>query len=359
VNERQRVNHGYITGGISVGPIGVPVRRRYVVTTTSVLLALAALAFIALVTGTLHYPISRIVTVLAGDGSRIENLVIVDRRLVRIAAAIAVGFMLGMSGALTQSITRNPIASPDILGVTTGASAVAVFFVTNPGTAIGPSDASATSILTPATLIGGIATTSLILALAWRGGFDGLRLVLVGLGINAIAVAAITWMMTRATTTDASIAARWLTGSVDGVKSGDLLLLGPIAALGLIASVTLGRSVSTLQLGRDVATSLGTPAGRTELAALAVAVLLASAATAVAGPVAFVAFVAPQAALRLFRTAGPTPFAAGLVGAVMLAASDLVAQHLLFPLPAGVVTSVVGAPCLLLLIVTQFRSSSV
>lgn len=346
-------------GGVSIGPIGVPVRRRFALTAAIVLAVLVVLSFTALVTGTLHYPISRIAAVLAGDGSRIENLVIIDRRLVRITGAIVIGFMLGMSGALTQSITRNPIASPDILGITSGASAVAVFFVTSPSTALGPSDASAISILTPATLIGGLATTSLILALAWRGGFDGLRLVLVGLGVNAVAVAAITWMMTRATTTDASIAARWLTGSVDGVKPGDLILLGPIAVAGLIACIALGRSVSTLRLGRDVATSLGTPAGRTELAALIVAVLLAAAATAVAGPVAFVAFVAPQAALRLFRTAGPTPFAAGLVGAVMLAASDLVAQHVLFPLPAGVVTSVVGAPCLLLLIVTQLRSSSV
>ncbi|WP_313408572.1 iron chelate uptake ABC transporter family permease subunit, partial [Aeromicrobium sp.] len=106
-------------------------------------------------------------------------------------------------------------------------------------------------------------------------------------------------------------------------------------------------------------TSLGVRAGRTERAALCVAVVVASVVTAVAGPIGFVAFVAPQAALRLFRTAGPTPFAAGLVGAAMLVLSDLVAQHLLFPLPVGVVTSVVGAPCLLLLIITHLRRSSV
>jgi len=347
------------TAGVSIGPIGFVVRRRFAVTTAATLVVLVAIVATALVTGTLDYPMSRIVATLRGEGSRIENLVIIDRRLVRTSVAVAIGFLLGMSGALTQSITRNPIASPDILGITTGAGAVAVFFVTNPSSGIGPSDASATTILTPAALVGGLATTALVLALAWRGGFDGMRLVLVGLGINAVAAAAIVWMMTRADTTDAGVAARWLTGSVDGAKAGDLLLVGPVLVVGALACLALARAIATLRLGRDVATSLGTPAGQVELWALVLAVALASIATAITGPVAFVAFVAPQAALRLFRTAGPTPFAAGLIGAVMLAGSDLVAQHLLFPLPAGVVTSVIGAPCLLLLIVTRLRSTSV
>lgn len=344
---------------LALGPVGIALPRRVWAMSLAVGGVLMIATVAALFLGTLSFGADRVAATLLGSGTRIEQLVIVDGRLVRAAGAALVGFGLGMSGALTQSITRNPIASPDILGVTAGASAVAVFFVTTPDTGLGPSDASATSILTPAALLGGLLTTALILALAWRGGFDGMRLVLVGLGVNAVALAAISWMMTRATTDGAAVAARWLSGSVAGMKSEDLALVAPVMLAGAVACLALGRSVGSLRVGRDVATSLGVRAGRTELAALGLAVVAASVVTAVAGPIGFVAFVAPQAALRLFRTAGPTPFAAGLVGAAMLVLSDLVAQHLLFPLPVGVVTSVVGAPCLLLLIVTHLRRSSV
>ncbi|WP_313407978.1 iron chelate uptake ABC transporter family permease subunit, partial [Aeromicrobium sp.] len=237
---------------LSLGPVGIALPRRVWVTASALTALLVGVMVAALFLGTLSFGADRVAATLLGTGTRVEQLVIVEGRLVRVVGALLVGFGLGLSGALTQSITRNPIASPDILGVTTGASAVAVFFVTNPDTGLAPSAASATSILTPAALLGGLLTTALILALAWRGGFDGMRLVLVGLGVNAVAVAAIGWMMTRASTDGAAVAARWLSGSVMGVKPEDLALLAPVVVAGTLACLALNRSVASLRVGRGV-----------------------------------------------------------------------------------------------------------
>lgn len=343
--------------GIRLGPVGL--RWRTGAASLAVLLVLVLLVLLAssLVTGTLSVPLSRIWAVLTGDGTRLEQIV-VERRIARGLGAVLIGFCLGVAGAMTQSITRNPIASPDILGVTGGAAAVAVFVITTPWIALGPGP-DALAVLAPLTIVGGFVTTAFILALSWRGGFDGLRLVLVGLGVTAFTGALVSWMITRSESSDAALAIQWLIGSLDALRLRELWMLVPAALVGLLGCLVLSRSISALRLGREVASGTGTSPGRAELLTLVVAVLLTSVATAAAGPIAFVAFVAPQAALRAFRTAGPPLLAAGLVGALLLLGADTVAQRLPTPLPVGIVTSVVGAPFLLYLLTRHLRRTSV
>ncbi|WP_240487309.1 FecCD family ABC transporter permease [Actinomadura flavalba] len=337
-----------------VGPVGVLVRPRAGVAGLVVAVALLGVAGVAVFSGSLDIAPARVLAALAGDGTRVETLVVVDRRLARTLAAVLVGFALGCAGALTQSITRNPIASPDILGVTTGAGFFAVLLITHPALLPGGS-----AMLAAAAITGGLVTTGGILALSWRAGFDGLRLILVGISVNAIGMAGVSWLLLRTDIDQAAVAMRWLTGSLSGARMPDVLLLAPFVLAAGLACAYLARDLAALRLGRSVAPALGTAPGRTEALALLVAVVLASGATAVAGPVAFAAFVAPQAAMRLFGTAGPPPLAGGLTGALLILAADLTAQRLPAELPVGVVTAVVGAPFLLYLLHRHRRRTSV
>lgn len=334
-------------------------RRRSIVALIGCLLLLAALAAAALTTGALDLPLDRVLAALRGQGTRIENLVVIDHRLVRMLMGVLVGFALGCAGALTQTITRNPIATPDILGVSAGAGAAAVLLLTNAAWAQAALGVDARALLGPASIVGGLLTTAVILATAWRGGFDGYRPILVGLGFNALLMAAISWMLTRASVEEAAVATRWLIGSLEGVAASDLVVLAPLLLLATAGCVVLAGPLGTLRLGRGVATALGTRTAAVEASALVIAVLIVSAATAAAGPIGFVAFVAPQVALRLFATAGPPPLASGMFGAVLLLASDLVAERLPTSLPVGIITAIVGAPALLSFMVARLRRSSV
>ncbi|SHN47526.1 FecCD family ABC transporter permease [Cryptosporangium aurantiacum] len=356
VGDRDPVGRARATGrrGIRIGPVGIRFRRRAAIVTLVLLVLTTAVGTVGMFTGTLDFPPDRVWAALRGDGTRIENLVLLDGRLARVALGALVGLLLGISGALTQTLTRNPIASPDILGVTAGAGLFAVVFVTNPA-ALSAVGIPVRVGLPTAAVLGASVTTGLILALSWRVGFDGFRLVLVGLGVNAIAIAGTSWLLTRATLEEAAVAQRWLTGSLDGAEPADLWIAAPFALLGVVACVRLAAPLHSVRLGRELAAGLGARPAVVEASALGVAVVLAAAAVAVAGPIGFVAFVAPQAAMRLFGTAGPPPLAAGLTGALLVTAADLTAQRLPVEVPVGVVTSVVGAPALLLLLARYAR----
>lgn len=345
--------------GVRIGGVGFVVRRRAGLVTAGLAVLVLGMLTLGVLTGTSSVAPDRVWAALSGAGTSIEELVVLDRRFGRGLAAILIGFALGCSGALTQSITRNPIASPDILGVTTGAAAAATLLITRPEIVAGATGLQAAAVLVPAALAGGLLTTGVILLLGWRGGFDGLRLILVGIAVNALALAATSYLLTRASLKSASVATRWLIGSLGGARYDDVAVLLPVVAIGLVASLALHRDVGAIRLGRDVAASLGTAPGRTELIALLVAVSMAAVVTAVAGPIGFIAFVAPQVALRVFGTAGPPPVAAGLVGAALLLAADLLAQRLPLAFPVGIITAVVGAPWLLYLVTRGSRRASV
>jgi iron complex transport system permease protein len=253
-----------------------------------------------------------------------------------------------LSGAIFQSIARNPLASPDIIGITAGASAAAVFVIVVMG--------GSSLLVSLGALIGALLSAAAVYLLALKRGVSSYRLVLVGIGVGAVLTSATSYLLTRADIYDAQRAAIWLTGSLNGRGWDHVRTLGAAMAVLVPAVVVLGRPLRVLQLGDDTAKGLGVAVEPSRAALIVVAVALAAVATASAGPVAFVAFVAAPIARRLVR-APLTLVPAGLAGALLLLLSDLIAQRAFAPteLPVGVVTGILGAPYLVWLLARANR----
>lgn len=295
--------------------------------------------------------------IFLGDGSRIERIAVFDWRMPRALTALTVGFALGLAGALTQSVTGNPLASPDILGITSGASAAAVTVLTFGG-GIGAFAAVAGKIATfglpLAALAGGLITGAVVWILSSRGSFDAYRLVLFGIIITALMNAYIGFLMTRAELRDAATAQQWLAGSLNSTNWDRAV---PVALVILICVPLLAWMAYTLTaavLGQDLAAALGLRVSRTQLTFLVIAVTLASIAVAAAGPIGFVAFVAPQLAVRITRLSTPPLVASAFMGAILLLGADLVVRtNIPVDLPVGIVTSAFGGVFLLYLLISS------
>ncbi|CAL9650614.1 putative siderophore transport system permease protein YfhA [Streptomyces sp. enrichment culture] len=336
--------------GVRLGPLSF-VWRPWTVLVT-VLLAATAFLLFCLSIGVGDFPIglSRVVATLLGRGEQVDEFVIMDLRMPRALAGLVVGVALGVSGAITQSVARNPLASPDVLGITSGASATAVFLVTVSG---GTAAAIVDSVgLSAAALAGGLGTGLLVYFLAWRRGIDGLRLILIGISVSAVMEAVTTWLLVRADIRDVAQAQAWLVGSLDN-RSWDEVrpaLWGTLVLLVVVAAVAF--QFKPMHLGDDVAAGLGVRYSAVRAVLLLCAVLLAGLAVGAAGPVPFVALVAPQVAMRLARCPTPPTVASGAVGALLLVGADLVARTALpVSLPVGVVTAAIGGPFLVHLLV--------
>lgn len=347
-------------GGIPfrAGPISFLWRPRVVLVCV---IAAALIVFLgALSIGLGDYPISvpRVLEVIfQGEGSRVERLVVLEWRMPRVATAIAVGCALGLSGALTQTVTRNALASPDILGITTGASAMAVTVIVL-GSGGGFAGWLAGIGIPLAALLGAILSATVIWALAWRRQADSYRLVLVGIIITALLSSYINFLMVRAELRDASQAQFWLTGSLARSEWSTTI---PIAVLVIVCAPLLAwiayQALATT-LGPDLARALGQRVNAVQVAMLALAVALAAVAVSAAGPIGFIAFVAPQVALRLCGVPSPPLAASALTGAVLLLGADIVTQAVLpVELPVGIVTSALGGIFLIYLLVQRTRST--
>ncbi|WP_216609996.1 FecCD family ABC transporter permease [Cellulosimicrobium protaetiae] len=330
-------------------------RRQALVSVALVLLVLAALVT-SIAVGEYVLPVGDVVQVLLGGGEPGDRFVVLGLRAPRALTALVVGFALGAAGAITQSVARNPLASPDILGVTAGATAAAVAAIVLAGTGAGTVGAFlAAAGLPVVAVLGGLAATALVCGLAWRGGIDGYRLVLVGLGVNAGASAVTSWLLVRAELPDLNAALVWMTGSLNRASAS---VVGPVAlvvVVAVVASALTTRWLAVLRFDSRVVVTLGVRRSAAQLVQIGLAVVLAAAATAAAGPVPFVAFIAPQIAWRALATQGPPPLGAGLVGAAVVLLADLGARSLPVDLPVGVVTSAVGAPFLLWLLLRESR----
>ena len=304
------------------------------------------------------FPISvgEVLAVLLGGGERSQQFIVLDLRLPRSLTALLVGVALGVSGAITQTVARNPLASPDVLGVTAGASAAAVLLIVL-GSGTGLLAVLGAAGLPVAALVGGVVAALLVYSLAWRRGIEGYRLVLVGVGISAVGTALTDWLLTRADITDAARATVWLTGSLNARGWEHVVPVGIALAVLLPVALLLGFGLGALQLGDDTARGLGLRVDRERGALVLVAVALAAVATACAGPVAFVALVVPQICRRLAGTERPPLIASGVYGALLLLVSDLIARTVLgVELPVGIVTAIIGAPYLLFLLIRGVRT---
>ncbi|MFH9762124.1 FecCD family ABC transporter permease [Streptomyces anulatus] len=335
--------------GVRLGRVSF-VWRPWLVLVTLVLAAAAFLVFcLSIAVGDFPIGLSRVVATLFGRGEQVDEFVVMDLRMPRALAGLIVGIALGLSGAITQSVARNPLASPDILGITTGAGAVAVFLVTAGGTAA----AVAGSVgLSSAALLGGLGTGLLVYFLAWRRGVDGFRLILIGISVTAMMQAVTTWLLASADIRDVARAQVWLVGSLDNRTWDEVRVAFWCTLVLLVVVAAVAFPFKPMHLGDDVAAGLGVRFARVRAVLLLCAVLLAAVGVSAAGPVPFVALVAPQVAMRLVRWPTPPLIASGLVGALLLIGSDLIARAALpVGLPVGVVTAVIGGPFLVYLLV--------
>ncbi|AEI11409.1 FecCD family ABC transporter permease [Cellulomonas gilvus] len=322
-------------------------RRRAVLTGLALLLLVVVV--VTLCVGERSYSPLEVLRVLLGEQVPGATFTVETLRLPRMLTGLLVGVAFGMGGVVFQTMLRNPLASPDIIGISAGSSAAAVLAITLLGVT-GP----ALSVLA---VVCGIGVAAAIYALSWRRGVHGARLVLIGIAVGAMLDSVISYAMTRAGVYDANEALRWLTGSLNSAFWPGV---GPLAAAMAVLVpllLVLSRRLSALQLGDDAAAALGVRPDRARLTLLVVAVALIAVATAVTGPIAFVAFLAGPIAHRLVRGTGLLLVPAGLVGALLVLVGDLVGQHLLTArFPVGVVTGVLGAPYLLWLLARTNRS---
>jgi iron complex transport system permease protein len=314
--------------------------------------ALVVVFALSLAVGDFTVPLGDLPGILLGNGTGGGAYVVTELRLPRAVTGLLVGVAFGLAGALFQRLLRNPLASPDVIGVTQGASAAAVLCIV----LLGVSGA----VVSAAALGGALVTGAVIYLLARRGGVSGYRLVLIGVGVGAVLTSVVSYLMTWADVTLAQQALVWLTGNLNG-RGWDHVVPLALALVVLVpAALVLSRALTGLQLGDDTAAGLGLRVERTRLLLLVVATAFATFATAAAGPVAFVAFVANPSATRLAGGARTGLVPPALTGALVTLLGDFAAQHLLgAQLPVGVVTGAVGAPYLLLLLATANRAGRV
>ena len=284
---------GYRRVLLRCGPLRMPVRLRSVVVGLICAVALCVLGVLSLGLGTYPLTPQEVVRTLVGGGDAMDRTVVIDWRLARTIAAITVGALLGIAGALFQTVTRNPLASPDILGLSNGAFTgmllALVFF------------SGSWPVLTAGSLLGGILTATLIWMLAARGGVQGFRLIVVGIGVSAVLASLNTWMLLQIELETAMFASAWGTGSLNGVTAGPLAGALLCALPFVVAAIVLVPRLRQLGLGDDLAASTGVRPSAVRAAALLAGVVLVAAATAVAGPVAFVSLAAPQIAREIGR----------------------------------------------------------
>jgi iron complex transport system permease protein len=318
---------------------------------------LAALGMGVLIIGSGDFPMSpaQVVRTLAGHGAPADAFIVNEIRLPRVGAALAVGAALGLAGAVFQSLVRNPLGSPDVLGFTQGAA-------TGVLTAIVVAGAGSFAVAIGAVL-GGLTTGVLILVLTGRHGAQhGQRLVLTGIGVAAILTGINGYLLTKAQIVDAARAVLWLTGSLDGRDWGDSgPLLAAMAVLVPVVLIGCGRDLRMLEMGEDAARGLGVRTERVRLVLLGAAVVLVSFAAAAAGPVAFVALTAPQLARRLTGTPGPNLMPSLCMGAALVVAADWAAQRAFtgHQLPVGVVTGLLGGGYLIWLLATERKAGRI
>ncbi|MET0295785.1 MAG: iron chelate uptake ABC transporter family permease subunit [Microbacterium sp.] len=313
------------------------------------LLLILTVFAISLMVGQTFYPPADVLGVLLGQDVDGASFTVGRLRLPRAVLAIVAGFSFGLAGVTFQTMLRNPLASPDIIGISAGASAAAAFAIVILGLS-----GTAVSLFA---IVSGLGVALLVYVLSYKGGAAGTRLILIGIGMAAMLDAAINYILSRAGQWDLQEALRWLTGSLNGTTWTQvvpaliaMVILGPLL-------LSRSRNLDALQLGDDTAAALGVRVERTRLVVIVAAVGLIAFATAAAGPIAFVAFLSGPIAARILGPNGSPMLPAGLIGALLVLVADFCGQYAFGTrFPVGVVTGVLGAPYLIYLIVRTNRA---
>ncbi|WP_374213671.1 FecCD family ABC transporter permease [Streptomyces sp. G1] len=335
------------------GGISLRVERRALGVGALLLVLVLATAVLLIGTGDFDIAPWDVVQTLLGNGTPAHEFIVNDLRLPRVLVGVLVGAALGMAGAVFQSVSRNPLGSPDVLGFGYGSSVGALLVIVLFHGGAGEVAAGA--------LVGGLAAGIAVYLLAYKRGIHGYRLVLVGIGTSAMLTAVIQYLLTKAQLVDATRAMVWLTGSLAGRDWAQVWPL--LATCAVLFPLVLGqsRALRMIEMGDDAAYAVGVRVERTRLLLMVAAILLTTAASAAAGPISFVALAAPQLARRLTRSPGASLLTGALMGALLLLVSDWASQRAFGAdqLPVGVVTGLVGGCYLLWLLVTERRAGRI
>ncbi|WP_259363339.1 FecCD family ABC transporter permease [Microbacterium esteraromaticum] len=345
---------------LRAGVFSALVRPRAIAVAGGLTLLVLLAAAVHLALGSTLIPLGDVLAAVFGAGDGGTVLIVQGIRLPRVAAALAAGLALGMSGAITQTIARNPLASPDVLGVTSGAALGAVAVLVLSGGVSGGAAGMAATVAMPLAALGcGLVAATITCALGWRGGIDVQRTVLAGIGVSWLATSLTTWLLTLGDVTNAAIATTWMSGSLNGREWSAIAPSVTGIVVLLVCGALLSQGLRLAAMDELTATGLGVRLGAVRLIALAVAVLLASLAALVAGPLSFIALAAPQIARLAARTPTPSPWTSACVGALLLIVADIITSRLFpIPLPAGVGTALVGVPYLIWLIISTRRRTA-
>ncbi|MBE6481706.1 MAG: enterobactin ABC transporter permease [Actinomyces ruminicola] len=312
-------------------------RRRALAVAAALVAIAAAVGVYTLLTGAYELSVADALRVLAGEGDRVDRFIVLGQRLPRVVAAVLIGAMLAVSGALFQSLSRNPLGSPDIVGFTTGATTGGLLVIL-------VSAASSTATIALGTTVGGFVTAAVVVVVAMRRGGAGENLVLAGVALSQTLSAVNDYLLSRATIQQAEVARAWQYGSLNAITWAQVRPLAVAAVVLLPFAIWLGRPAAVLEMGDDAAASLGLGVGRLRAAMVGYGVVLAAVCVSVAGPIGFLALAAPQLAQRLARTAGLTLGVSAAMGAALLVVADLLAQRLLAPfqIPVGLLAAACG-----------------
>ncbi len=334
---------------LRIGPVSVRWKSRPLMICCLLLAAILLLAVFHIATGTMSFSSSQVVSSLVGGSDNATADRIIQRvRLPRLVTALLVGASLGMAGAIFQSISRNALGSPDVIGFTTGAAtgAIAQIILFNAG----PLETALSAVAS------GMGAAVLVFMLAVKGRrTGGYRLILVGIGVGAILSGINTVLLVAGDLDQAASAQLWLSGSLNTRSWAHAVP----AMVGFAVTVPLAlhyaKSVNILEMGDDAACQLGIQPERTRLAMVLVAVTLTSVATASAGPISFVALAAPQLARRLTASSNVPLISGALMGATLLVVADLLSQHVPFgiKMPIGLTTGLLGGLYLLWVLACQ------
>ncbi|PAV27600.1 iron ABC transporter [Virgibacillus profundi] len=322
--------------------------RRWILVTSFLAVLSCILCFAMLLLGNTIYPVKDIIRALSGEQIQGVSFAVNTIRLPRMLAGIFAGFAFGLAGDIFQTMLRNPLANPNVLGITTGSSAAAVFCIVILQ--------SSGTVISFASVIAGLATVILIYILSRGKSFSIGRLILIGIAVQAMLNAVISYLLLVSAEQNIPAALRWLSGSLNGSQMHELppLIISVFIFAPIV--VVLGKHLSILELGEQSATSLGVSTDKTRMMLILSSVCMISLATSTTGPIAFVSFLSGPIAKRLVGVGFSNLFPAGLVGVNLVLAADLIGQFaFVVRYPVGIITGIIGAPYLIYLLIRMNR----
>lgn len=349
-----RVDPGYAHHDVRWGRgVALRLHARSLVVNTVLLATATVLALLAIGIGEFSLDPAQVVQALLGRGEDFHRTIVVEWRLPVAIAAVAFGALLGVGGAVFQSLTRNPLGSPDVIGFDAGSYTAVVISILVLGS-------GGYWQIAAAAIVGGLLTAFVVYVLAYRRGVQGFRLIIVGIAVSAVLGSINAYLITRADLTEAMTVGFWGAGSLARVGWPSLAPSLVIGAAILCVVGALSPALRQLELGDDAALAQGVSTGRARLGLLVAGVATTALVTAAAGPIGFIALSAPQLARRLTRTAGVSVLSSACMGAALLTAAHTLSlgiAQVYRPVPVGLITVCLGGIYLIWLLIRETRKT--